>query len=387
MTTLRINFAESRPPGYEVVVGPGLLKELGRRLAAIQVGPVRQAFLLADDKLPSALIDSAVASIKEAGFAVSLATAHASESDKSLAAYSSLMARLAATRHERRDPVIALGGGIVGDLAGFIAATYRRGVPVIQCPTTLLSMVDASVGGKTGVNIDAGGSLRKNMVGAFWQPALVLADTDVLTTLPERHLRAGLGECLKHGMISHATDPGLLDWTLDHLDAVMHHRAEVLSELVARNIRVKASFVEGDEREEKPSAQGGRALLNLGHTFAHAIETIPGLSPTGLPEHEPLHHGEAVALGLVAAAYTASAMDRLPWFVAEQVRRAVEAAGLPTKIAGLPGEESMIGLMLHDKKVAGGRLRLVLPVESNRAEVVDDPPFPAVQTGLSAIMA
>lgn len=385
MQTLTIKFSGLTARAYEVAVGPGLLTGLGGRIVALNAQPPRRAFVVADEHLPRAMVHTAVGSLTAVGFTVETAFIRAVEADKSLDVFARLMARLAETKHERRDPIIALGGGIVGDLAGFVGASYRRGVPVVQCPTTLLSMVDASVGGKTGVNLEVEGVLKKNMVGAFWQPSLVLADTDTLGSLPDRHLRSGLAECLKHGMISHATDANLLDWTLDHLDDVLARREEALTELVARNVRVKASFVVDDEREEKPSHEGGRALLNLGHTFAHAIETLPGISAANQAESGPLHHGEAVGLGLVAAAYTATAMNRVAWADAERVRRVVEAAGLPTIVRGLPNEEAVLSLMMHDKKVAGGRLRLVLPAALNRAGVVDDPPFEAVRIGLTAI--
>ncbi len=391
MPMVTINLSAVPPRSYEVVVGCGLLGSLGTRVAAaFSGGSGRRAFLIHDEGLPGALVSEAERSLVGAGFRVTTTAVHASEEGKSLESFGRLLGLVSATKLERLDPIIALGGGIVGDLAGFVAATYRRGVPVVHCPTTLLSMVDASVGGKTGVNLVVDGALKKNMVGAFWQPALVLADTDLLASLPDRHFRSGLAECLKHGLISHATDAGLLDWTMDHLHGALGRDPKILAELVERNVRVKASFVADDEREEKSSAApprgGGRALLNLGHTFAHAIETIPGLSPTGKAEDAPLHHGEAVGLGLVAAAYTATAMDRLSWVDAERIRRTVEAAGLPTRVAGLPGEEAMMALMLHDKKVVGGKLRLVLPVGAGRAEVVEDPVFEAVRAGLAAIM-
>lgn len=372
---------------YEVVVGPGVLVELGAAVARVLPGSSggRRAFLIHDDALPASTVASAGASLAGAGFNVTAASAHATEEDKSYHSFARLMALIAETKHERRDPVIALGGGIVGDLAGFVAASYRRGVPIVQCPTTLLSMVDASVGGKAGINLNVHGHLKKNLVGAFWQPMVVMADTDTLASLSDRHLRAGLAECLKHGMIAGETDAGLLAWTLDHLDAVMERDSAVLAELIERNVRVKASFVGDDEREEKSSAEGGRAMLNLGHTFAHAIETVPGLSPTGDAADAPLHHGEAVALGLVAAAYTASALHRIPWADAERIRRSVESAGLPTSVIGLPGEEAMLEQMMHDKKVSDGRLRLVLPAGLTRASIVEDPPYEAVRVGITAI--
>lgn len=385
--TIQLPGAPSR--SYSVEIGAGLLRGLGRKAAgAVGCAPeAMQSFLIADEGLPESLLAQAIDALAAAGLRVTTATVPASEEEKSLATVGRLLEQAAGIRLERRDVIVALGGGIVGDVAGFVAATYRRGVRVIQCPTTLLAMVDASVGGKTGVNLRVKGDLRKNLVGAFWQPALVLADTDALASLPDRHLRSGLAECLKHGLISHATDAGLLDWTLDHLDKALARDPTALAQLIERNVRVKATFVVADEREEMSSGEVGRALLNLGHTFAHAIETIPWVSPSVRPEDAPLHHGEAVALGLVASAYTASGMSRLPWADAERIRRCVEAAGLPTAVPGLPDDEVLIAAMAHDKKVAGGRLRLVIPVSLGRAEVVENPPYEAVRSGLAAIRA
>ncbi|MBL0926128.1 MAG: 3-dehydroquinate synthase [Phycisphaerales bacterium] len=374
---------------YDVVVGPGLLASVGER-ARGRIGGNR-CLLAFDSGLPTPTVALAEGSLSKAGYRVARIAVRAEESQKSLATLGDTLAVLAEQMHERTDPVVALGGGIVGDLAGFAAAVWRRGVPVVQCPTTLLSMVDASVGGKTGVNLHAGGGLRKNMVGAFWQPRLVLADTDTLASLPDRHLRSGLAECLKHGLIAadlpNHRDPGLFEWTTSALPGLLRRDAGLLAELIARNVRVKAGVVEGDEREEAPPERGGRALLNLGHTFGHALETQPNISPDQDPSHAPLHHGEAVALGLVAAAHTSALLG---WLTVEQagaVRAAVRAAGLPDRVARLPADAEIVAAMAHDKKAAGGRLRLVLLRSLGQAAVASDPPAEAVLAGLAAIRA
>lgn len=391
MTTVPIHLASTPERRYDVLVQPGALADLGPRIAAAlgagAHGVRRRAFMVADAGLPGWLIDAARVSLDAAGFDAHVELVAPSESIKSLDSVSHLLERIIATRHERTDPVIAIGGGIVGDIAGFVASIYRRGVPVIQCPTTLLAMVDASVGGKTGVNLRAGDTLKKNMVGCFWQPRLVVADPRALASLPDRHLRCGLAECIKHGLISRATDPDLFSWTRAALPRVLARDAGVLSQLIERNVRVKASFVAGDEREEAASAEGGRAILNLGHTFGHAIETIPHLSPTADAGDAPLHHGEAVALGLVAAAATSAALGLLAREDAESVRAAVDAAGLPSRVAHLPGDDAILAAMSHDKKVAGGRLRLVLLRAIGDACVIEDPPTDAVIAGLRAIRA
>jgi 3-dehydroquinate synthase len=391
MTTVPIHLASTPERRYDVVVQPGALADLGPRIAATlgagAHGSRRRAFMVADAGLPGSLIDAARVSLDAAGFDAHVELLAPSESVKTLDTAEHLLERIIATRHERTDPLIAIGGGIVGDVAGFVASIYRRGVPVIQCPTTLLAMVDASVGGKTGVNLRAGDTLKKNMVGCFWQPRLVIADPGALASLPDRQLRAGLAECLKHGLISRATDPDLFSWTRAALPRVLSRDGAALAQLIERNVRVKASFVAGDEREEATSAEGGRAILNLGHTFGHAIETIPHLSPTADAGDAPLHHGEAVALGLVAAAATSAALGMLTPADAESVRAAVDAAGLPSRVAQLPSDDAILAAMAHDKKVAGGRLRLVLLRAIGNACVIDDPPTGAVVAGLRAIRA
>jgi 3-dehydroquinate synthetase len=372
--------------GYDVQIGPGLLSSLGQSIRRLVPNAAR-AVLVYDSALPVSLVRDARTSLAHAAFSVEQALLQADESLKSLDALTPLLSTLASHKLERTEPVIALGGGIIGDLAGFAAAIYRRGVPVVQCPTTLLSMVDASVGGKTGANLLLpGGDLKKNLVGAFHQPHAVLADTDTLRSLPARELRGGLAECLKHGMLSAAfNDPDLFSWTLAALPRILALHSETLVELIARNVAVKARVVAGDEREEAPSAQGGRALLNLGHTFGHAIETLPTLSPDNDPAHAPLTHGEAVSLGLHAAAACAVELGIATGECPKRVKNALSAAGLPAAVRGLPSSDHILQLMAHDKKVAAGRLRLVLPKGDGTCVVVDDPPRQAVLRAIEAI--
>ena len=282
-------------------------------------------------------------------------------------------------RLERGDVVVALGGGIVCDVAGFAAAIYRRGVRVVQCPTSLLAMVDAAVGGKTGVNLDVPGGddgksrLVKNLVGAFHQPSRVVCDVAALRTLPARELRCGLAECLKHGVIGRSQkDAGLLEWTAARLGAIAELDAKTLIELVRRNVAIKARVVMADEYELSTKADGGRMMLNLGHTFAHAIETLPGLSwrnPDQTLAVGPLKHGEAVALGLVCAALVSERLKFAGKGLADSVRGLVERAGMPTRIGGLPENAAVIRRMLDDKKVEGGKVRLILPTNGGGCRV------------------
>lgn len=371
---------------YDVVVGEGVLATVGDRLAQILKHRTR-AFVVSDDNLPDEPLDEVLDALSGAGFDIAEAVVTATESTKSVETVERLLTDIARTRHERGDPIVALGGGVVGDVVGFTAAVYKRGAPVVQCPTTLLAMVDAAVGGKTGVNLPTPSGLKKNLVGAVWQPCLVLADVATLDSLPDRHLRAGLAECLKHGLIAETVgvEPGLFAWTVERLAAFLGRDRAALTELVRRNVSVKARVVEQDEREEAPSDAGGRALLNLGHTFAHAIEPIRGLSPTGDIADAPLLHGEAVGLGLIAAAAAAVQFAILPAADLDRIRAAVGAAGLPTRIVGLPPDDRLIETMSHDKKVAQGRQRLILPQGVGRARVVDDPPAEVVLAGLAAI--
>ena len=402
--TVRVN-AASR--GYDALVGAQLLTTLGERVKVVLPGAAR-AFVFADAGLGDQTVQTAVGSLDASGIKAGLRRIQVSETLKSLHTLGEMLEHLTVARLERSEPVIAIGGGILGDTAGLAAASYRRGVPWINCPTTLLSMVDASVGGKTAVNIRAGGTLKKNMVGAFHQPWLVLADTDTLKTLPDRMFRAGLAECVKHGLIgADWGDPDLFGWIDQNAAAILRQDVGALSELIARNIAIKARVVATDEREEAPDAAGGRALLNLGHTFAHAIEPMPTLSPDGDPGHAPLQHGEAVALGLVAAcAAAAHAPPRPPLphashpvhptppplgtfdaGLTDRVRSLLVRLGLPVRVSGLPSAEAVLAAMGDDKKVASGKLRLVLPSGPGRCRVVLDPPREAILAGIAAIRA
>jgi len=249
---------------------------------------------------------------------------------------------LLAARCDRGTTVIAMGGGVIGDLAGFAAATYQRGVPFIQVPTTLLSQVDSSVGGKTGINHPRG----KNMVGAFWQPKLVVADTLTLQSLPSRELSAGLAEVIKYGLIR---DLPFLEWLEANMDRLIAREDEVLAYAIERSCRNKAEVVADDEFET--AKEGGRALLNLGHTFGHAIESGMG--------YGNWLHGEAVAAGTVMAAELSR---RLGWLLetdVERVRNLLRRAGLPVS-GPMLGADRYLEFMLHDKKVIDGRMRLVL---------------------------
>ncbi len=386
---LRVHAASG---AYDVLVGPALLPRAAElALAALPSRPAKM-HIVADTGVPEPLRAAVEASLRGSGIDTAVSLVYPTETDKSIATWARLLHDVAARRLDRGDALLALGGGIVGDITGFVAAAYRRGIAVVQCPTTLLSMVDAAVGGKTGVNLPVTSRgvevLTKNTVGAFHQPVLVLADLHALDSLPPRVFASGLAECVKHGMLSRAFgDPDLFAWLEARVDLIRGRDAGTLGELVARCIAVKARVVEGDERETAPTA--GRALLNLGHTFAHAIETLPNLSPTDDPADAPLMHGEAVALGLVAATAAATAAGTLQGPLLARVSNILQANGLPTRARGLPDDDTLLDRMGHDKKADAGRLRFILPDGEGSARIVHadalGPTLAPIRAGLAAI--
>lgn len=382
--------------GYDILIGQGAMSQVDGTLSQMHQSGARRAFVVVDTGVPSRFVDQLTETASQAGLQITTASITPTESIKSIETYTDLLKQIASTGHSRVDPVIALGGGIVGDLAGFVAASYRRGVPIIQCPTTLLSMVDASVGGKTGFNLrvpdtDGSESLLKNLVGAFWQPKLVIADIETLDSLEARQRRSGLAECIKHGCISSGVIGGghaeLLDWMIQHLDQIVAFEPETINELVARNVSLKASVVALDEREDtsRVGGAGGRMLLNFGHTFGHAIETIPHLSPTQDPSRAPLHHGEAVALGMVAACRAAQAASGIDPAVGDELCGLLNRVGLPVQVAGLPSNDELIERMAHDKKATGDSIRVIFPTNRGSCAVVADAPSDALRAGFDAI--
>jgi 3-dehydroquinate synthase len=292
-----------------------------------------------------------LAGLRRAGFDPSLALIADGERHKTLATVESLYRRALAARLDRRSVVIALGGGVAGDVAGFVAATYMRGVPFVQCPTTLLAMVDASIGGKTGVDLPEG----KNLVGAFWQPALVCMDLGVLTTLSDRHWRTGMAEVIKYGLMA---DPRL--WArLEKSDLpTLKKNPRFLEYVVSVSAGIKADVVARDERE----TTGLRATLNLGHTFAHAIETVSG--------YTRYTHGEAVAIGLCAAARLGARVGLFPSAEIKRVDDLVRRWGLPVRVSRPLPRADIVAAMGRDKKAINGGFRFVVPTGIGRAQVV-----------------
>ncbi|MBW4023336.1 MAG: 3-dehydroquinate synthase [Proteobacteria bacterium] len=349
--------------GYDVVIGSGLLARAGGLLAPVL--PQRRAIIVTDRIVAPLHLAPLVAGLESAGFTTGTVEIEAGEASKSIQGWSELVDHLLSRGVERRTAIIALGGGVVGDLAGFAAAATLRGLPFVQVPTTLLAQVDSSVGGKTGINTPHG----KNLVGAFHQPRVVLADTDVLGTLPPRELRAGYAEIVKAGLIG---DAGFYEWCEAHGAAVVGQDRVAQAEAIQRACAFKAAVVGDDEREEKPN--DGRALLNLGHTFAHALEAELGYGGE-------LLHGEAVAIGLGLAFRLSALLGYCPAEDGDRVRTHLEAVGLPTEIGMLNrrlSAERLIGHMRRDKKMRDGALHFVLVHGIGQAFTSGDVPPDAV---------
>jgi len=359
MKTLTVDLGDR---SYPIHIGPGLLTD-GQRIA--EVLPAPRAVLVTNDTV-GPLYQVALRQALEAAGVVVLTTVEIPDGEefKTLATLESIYDRLLEVRADRQTAIIALGGGVVGDLAGFAAATYQRGVPFVQVPTTLLAQVDAAVGGKTAVNHARG----KNMIGAFYQPRVVVADTETLDTLPDRELRAGFAEVIKYGLIR---DPAFFADLEAQVTAVTERQAEALTEAIYRSCRNKAEVVAADEREA-----GQRALLNLGHTFAHAIETGTGYSQW--------LHGEAVAVGMVMAAEASHRIGLLPGEGLTRIRTLLDRAGLPVSgPADLPAER-YLALMGVDKKAAAGQVRYVLLEDIGRAFVTAEVPEEIIRAAIAA---
>jgi 3-dehydroquinate synthase len=340
---------------YRIEIEPGLLDKLGDRVKA--VAPHARAGLFVDAAILQSHGVAAAASLRKAGYDPLVHGVPSGEGNKHLGTVSELYGLLVDRKLERKSPLISLGGGVMGDTIGFVASTYLRGVPFIQCPTTLLSMVDASVGGKVGVNLPQG----KNLVGSFYQPMLVAIDTDTLRTLPPRELRCGLAECVKHGVIR---DPSLFAWISENLDAILALDSGALVELVRWNVQIKANVVMADEKET-----GERAHLNYGHTFAHAIEALQEYGA-----EMSYHHGEAVSLGMVAATRLAMSHGLCDGSLLDKLIALLDRIGLPTKANDLPDTAKLMDSMMLDKKVASGRIRFVLPTRMGEVQIINNVP-------------
>lgn len=348
---------------YDILVGDDLLGEAGRWIAPLLKRP--RIFIVADEQVCALHLEALARGLADHKIEWSLIAIPPGEASKSFDQLAALVDRLLADRVERSDLLLAFGGGVIGDLAGFAAAVTLRGIDFVQIPTTLLAQVDSSVGGKTGINTGRG----KNLVGAFHQPRLVLADSGVLATLPRRELLAGYAEVVKYGLIQ---DTDFFTWLEGHGQHLLDGDHDSLRRAVLTSCRIKAEVVAADEREA-----GRRALLNLGHTFSHALEAEVGYGGE-------LLHGEAVAIGMVMAFDLSAQLGLCPAEDAARVRRHLAAVGLPTSLDALPGRiwdpERLLDHMSRDKKVEGGRIGFVLARAIGKAFMERAVPSQAVQT-------
>lgn len=336
MRTVHVPLGER---SYEIKIGPGLLSQLGIDCARLKLGG--RCAIISDRNVAPRFAKKVQASLTEAGFDSVLIAVHAGETAKSLKVIEQCYDALAKHRLERKSFIVALGGGVVGDLAGFVAATYLRGIAFVQVPTTLLAQVDSSVGGKVGVNLKAG----KNLVGAFHQPKRVLCDIDTLRTLPEREFRAGLAEVIKYGIIY---DAALFEQLERDLARLLRRDTKTLAEVIARCCEIKADVVGQDETES-----GLRAILNFGHTIGHAIENISG--------YGKYLHGEAISIGQVAAAKISADVLGLPMTDVERIQTLFQRTGLPTQIKLSAAQKKKLFIAMRlDKKVSAGEIKFVL---------------------------
>lgn len=323
--------------GYDILVEPASLCRAGTAIA--DCSRARTVAVVTDTVVGPLYLEPVAASLRNAGFTVYTLSLPAGEAHKTLDSISGIYDALCGFGLDRTAMLVALGGGVIGDMTGFAAATYLRGIPFVQIPTTLLAQVDSSVGGKTGVNLAQG----KNLVGAFYQPARVLIDSDVLKSLPEREFRSGLAEVVKYGVIQ---DPALFDYIAAHLPDVFGLEPDILTSIIGTCCEIKADITGRDETE-----QGIRAILNFGHTIGHAVETLCA--------YKTHTHGEAVSVGMAAAARLSQRWGLCSVDTCERITRLLKAAGLPVTLPLFTPEE-YLSVIMHDKKKSGEEPRMVL---------------------------
>ncbi len=359
MPTLRVNLG---PRSYEIAIASDCLAQIGEFAAERTRG---RAVLLVTDVNAKPHAEQVAVSLSEAGFRVATVVRPSGEAQKSLAALSDLLDALVDLPADRRSLVVAVGGGVIGDLAGFAAAAYARGIPFLQVPTTLLAMVDSSVGGKVGVNHPR----AKNMIGAFHQPIGVFIDVATLRTLPEREFRSGLAEVVKYGVI---LDPDFFAMLERDYEKILNRDAETIQHIVLRSCELKARIVEQDEREETDI----RAKLNYGHTFAHAFETAG--------DYGYWLHGEAVSAGMICASRLAERRGLIGSDVTERQLRLLRAFSLPIAPEAWPIDD-LVKTMRKDKKAVGGQMRFILPTRIGEVALFDDVPESDVRAVLVSV--
>ncbi|HYF94154.1 MAG TPA: 3-dehydroquinate synthase [Symbiobacteriaceae bacterium] len=362
MPQVRVELAER---SYDILIDRGLIGRLGT-LVRRAVPRVTRTLIITDTNVSSRFGAAAKAALEAADLQTIKATVPAGEASKSLAQAYNLYSACINAKLDRHSVIVALGGGVVGDLAGFVAATFLRGIPFVQVPTTLLAQVDSSIGGKTGVDLPQG----KNLVGAFHQPSLVVADLDVLTSLPRRELAAGMAEVVKHAIIR---DAGFLKFLESETEHILEVDPAIMGAVVENNCRIKAEVVGQDEREA-----GLRQILNFGHTVGHAMEVSLGLGNW--------LHGECVAVGMVAVMHISRQMGMLKEpTLPTRLERLLQRLGLPVRLPANVNLAALEQLMLRDKKVESGRINWVLPVRAGEVAVSDAVPSNAVTQALESL--
>lgn len=332
---------------YPIYIGTGIISRLGDCMQKLPVG--KKVLLITNGTVRNLYGATAEKSLREAGFQVTVAEIEDGEQYKTLATAERLYDQAFAAGLDRKSSMVALGGGVIGDAAGFVAATYLRGIPYIQVPTTLLAQVDSSVGGKVAVNHPQG----KNIIGSFYQPACVLADVDLLKTLPLRELQSGLAEVIKYGIIYNEE---FFTWLEENIEKLLAGESAALTYVARESCRIKALVVELDEKEG-----GLRAILNYGHTYGHTVEALTG--------YRHYTHGEGVSMGMVAAARLAVAQGLLNSAALDRIERLLQRAGLPLEIPPDLASEDLINSFYRDKKTTGGRLMFILPLRIGQVAI------------------
>ncbi|MGM3307672.1 3-dehydroquinate synthase [Anabaena sp. WFMT] len=350
-SAISVNLPEK---SYEIAVAPGSLDKLGEQMASLQLG--KKVLLVSNPMIFKHYGERAIASLQNAGFEVTSYNLPPGERYKTLNSIQKIYDIALENRLERSSTMVALGGGVVGDMTGFAAATWLRGINVVQVPTSLLAMVDSAIGGKTGVNHPHG----KNLIGAFHQPRLVLIDPEVLKTLPAREFRAGMAEVIKYGVIWDAELFTQLEAS-KHLDQLRYVKSDLINYILTHSCQAKADVVTKDEKES-----GLRAILNYGHTIGHAVES--------LTEYRLLKHGEAVGIGMVAAGEIAVKLALWQKADTERQNALIKKAGLPTQLPAGLDTEAIIDALQLDKKVKSGKVRFVLPTQIGEVKVTDEVP-------------
>jgi len=358
MKRIRVPLGER---SYDIVIGRGILKECGRLLKKLDIGD--SAVIVTNTRIAGLYGRRLARSLERSGFSRRIETVPDSEKAKSIAVATKLINRISAYDVGRRIFLVAFGGGVIGDLAGFVAAVYKRGIPYVQIPTTLLSQVDSAIGGKVAVDLAAG----KNLVGAFYQPRIVLSDVSLIRTLAARQIKSGLAEVIKYGVIK---DPRLFRFLETNHKDILRGEVRGLEYVVSRCSRIKARVVAKDEFDRK----GARVVLNYGHTIGHALEAASRYSGR-------YNHGEAVAIGMLASAGISRGLGMMRNSDAERIEALVKKSGLPTRIRGVRLPE-IYTAHLHDKKFEGSANRFVLPIRVGAAKAVKNVPDRAIRNAL-----